>query len=596
MTTYVAPTKDMLFAMNELAGLADVAKLPGCEEVSPDLAEAILDEAGKFAAEVLAPLNATGDRAGNKLQNGVVTTAPGFKDAYKKFVDNGWHALSGSTKYGGQGMPSTLATAVHEMWKSSNLAFSLCPMLTQGAASALVYHGTDSLKSTYVSKMVSGEWSGTMNLTEPQAGSDLAAVRTRALPEGDHYRLSGTKIFITWGEQDFTDNIVHLVLARLPDAPEGVKGISLFLVPKYLVNPDGSIGARNDVQCVSLEHKMGIHASPTAVLSYGEKQGAIGYLVGEANRGLEYMFTMMNNARLAVGLEGVAISERAYQKALNYARDRVQGKPLGATSKNATIIQHPDVRRMLMSMKAQVEAMRALAYFTASYMDKLLRHTDANERKRAQAVVDFLTPIVKGWATEQANEITSVGVQVHGGMGFIEETGAAQYMRDARITTIYEGTTGIQALDLVGRKVAREGGATAKALLAEVRKVQQESAAAKGEDFKAISDGLAAGITAAEEATDYIVNTFAANAREALAGSVPYLMLMGTVLGGWQMARAALVSQQKLDANEGDSSFYQAKIGTARFYADHILPRVTMYRHEILNGAASTLRLEEAQF
>jgi alkylation response protein AidB-like acyl-CoA dehydrogenase len=595
MSAYVAPVKDMLFAMNELADFGEVVKLPGCEELSPDLAETILDEAGKFAGEVLAPLNTAGDREGAKLKDGSVTTSPGFKQAYRQFVENGWATLPASTEFGGQGMPYGLAVAVNEMWKSSNLAFSLCPMLTQGAIEALLHHGSGEIKQRYLPKMVSGEWTGTMNLTEPQAGSDLAAVRTRAVPEGDHYRITGTKIFITWGEHDYTDNIIHTVLARLPDAPEGVKGISLFVVPKYLVNGDGSLGARNDLQCVSLEHKLGIHGSPTAVMSYGEKGGAIGYLVGEPNRGLEYMFTMMNHARLAVGLEGVAIAERAYQKALAYARERVQGRPLGSKDAGATIIEHPDVRRMLMTMKAQTEAMRALAYFAASCMDRAARHPDAAQRQHYQALVDLLTPVSKGWQTEIGIEVATNGIQVHGGMGFIEETGAAQFLRDARITTIYEGTTGIQALDLVGRKVARDGGAAMKQLLASMQATLAEATAVGGEDLTAIAAAFKEALAHAESTSAYVAGTFAGDPRAVAAGSTPYLMLIGTLCGGWQMLRAALVAHRRLKADAGDE-FAGAKLATARFYADHLLPRCQAYAREIMHGAQSTLRLAAAQF
>ena len=467
MTAYQAPIRDMLFAMREVGGLDRVSALPGNEEISEDLVEAILEEAGKFAGDVLAPLNQPGDKQGCVCKDGVVTTPDGVKDAFTAFCENGWHAMPVSLDYGGQGLPALVATPVQEMWKASNMAFSLCQMLTLGALSAIDHHGSDEQKALYLPNMASGKWTGTMNLTEPQAGSDLAAVRTRAVPDGDAYRITGTKIFITWGENDVAENIIHLVLARLPDAPPGVKGISLFLVPKFLVNADGSLGARNDLICASIEHKLGIHASPTAVMSFGEKEGAIGYLIGEINRGVEYMFTMMNHARLNVGLEGVAISERAYQKALSYAHDRVQGKPL-AGKVGDPIAYHPDVKRMLLDMKSRIEAMRALAYFAAGKMDVAHLSQDANEAKAAQALVDLLIPVVKGWCTENSIWIASTGVQVHGGMGFIEETGAAQHLRDARITTIYEGTTAIQANDLVGRKIARDGGVAAGALIAQI--------------------------------------------------------------------------------------------------------------------------------
>ncbi|HLF24205.1 MAG TPA: acyl-CoA dehydrogenase family protein, partial [Burkholderiales bacterium] len=521
MSGYTAPLKDMLFVLQELAGLDDICKLPGLEEATPDVVQTILTEAGKFAGEVLAPLNRPGDRAGARMEDGVVTTAPGFKEAYRRFVDSGWPTVPCPPEFGGQGMPQLLSIALAEMWCSSNMSFSLCPMLSQAAVEAIEKYGTDAQKAMFLAPMVSGEWTGTMNLTEPQAGSDLAATRARAVPEGDHYRISGTKIFITYGEHDFTDNIIHMVLARLPDAPEGTKGISLFIVPKFLVGADGGIGARNDLQCVSLEHKLGIHASPTAVMSYGDKGGAVGYLIGQANRGLEYMFLMMNRARLAVGLQGVAVSERAYQQALAYARERVQGRPLGASGGRATIVEHPDVRRMLMSMKAQTEAMRALAYLAAANLDTSMRHPDAKERARAQANADLLIPIVKGWSTEQGNEVASTGVQVHGGMGFIEETGAAQLYRDMRIAAIYEGTTGIQAMDLVGRKVARDAGAAAHALIADMRAACDRLKTQKGDDLGAIGAALMEAAAAVESATTYVCDNFGSDPRAVAAGSVP---------------------------------------------------------------------------
>ena len=595
MTTYVAPTRDMLFAMNELAGLAEIAALPGNEEATPDLVEAILDEAAKFATEMLAPINAQGDRQGCKCKDGEVTTADGFKAAYSKFIESGWNAMPASPEFGGQGLPSLVSTAVLEMWKASNMAFSLCQMLTLGAVAAIEHHGSERDKQLYLPKMVSGEWTGTMNLTESQAGSDLSAVRTKAEPEGDHYRISGTKIFITWGEHDMAENIIHMVLARLPDAPEGTRGISLFVVPKFLVNADGSLGRRNDLICASIEHKMGIHGSPTAVMAFGENEGAIGYLVGEANRGLGYMFTMMNHARLNVGLEGVAISERAYQQALGYARERVQSRPIGATGgAPVAIIQHPDVRRMLMNMKARIEAMRALAYFTAAQMDKAHSHPDAAERKKRQAITDLLTPVVKGWCTENAIDITSTGIQVHGGVGFIEETGACQHMRDARITTIYEGTTGIQANDLIGRKVAREQGATVKLLLGEMNDTLASLEATGDKELKVIAASLLGGTMALEKATEWLLATYDQNPASAAAGAVPYLKLFGTVAGGWLMARAALVATAKLKTPEAD--FYRAKSITARFYADHVLPEAQVYREAIVNGADSVLALHESMF
>jgi alkylation response protein AidB-like acyl-CoA dehydrogenase len=465
MSSYVAPLKDMMFVLTELAGLDKVAALPGYEEATTDVVEAILDESAKFTGGVLAPLNWTGDQEGAKWADKAVTMPKGFKEAYAQFVDNGWNALSGNPEHGGQGLPKVVSAAVQEMWKSSNMSFSLCPLLTLGAIEALELAGTDAQKAMYLPNMVSGKWTGTMNITEPQAGSDLAAIRSRAVPQGDGtYRIFGQKIFITYGDHDMAENTIHLVLARTPDAPEGVKGISLFVVPKFMVNADGSLGERNDAYCVSIEHKLGIHASPTCVMVHGDHGGAIGTLVGKENEGLKYMFVMMNAARFAVGLEGLAITERAYQHAVVYARDRVQGRAIEGSASGVAIIKHPDIRRMLMLMRSNVEAMRALAYTVAAAHDAAARHPDAAERAHNQAYVDLMIPVVKGWSTENGNELSYLGVQIHGGMGFIEETGAAQFMRDARITTIYEGTTGIQANDLMGRKIAREGGATVKAV------------------------------------------------------------------------------------------------------------------------------------
>jgi alkylation response protein AidB-like acyl-CoA dehydrogenase len=595
MTTYVAPTRDMLFAMKEVAGLDEISALPGNEDVTLDLVEAILDEAARFATEVLAPINAQGDRQGCSCKNGAVTTADGFKAAYGKFIDSGWNAMPASPEFGGQGLPSLVSTAVLEMWKASNMAFSLCQMLTLGAVAAIAHHGSERDKALYLPKMISGEWTGTMNLTEPQAGSDLSAVRTKAEPEGDHYRISGTKIFITWGEHDMARNIIHMVLARLPDAPEGTKGISLFVVPKFLVNADGSPGRRNDLVCASIEHKMGIHGSPTAVMAFGENDGAIGYLVGEANRGLACMFTMMNHARLNVGLEGVAISERAYQQARGYARERVQSRPIGATAgPSVSIIRHPDVRRMLMNMKARVEAMRALAYFTAAQMDMAQSHPDPLERRKRQALTDLLTPVVKGWCTENAIVITSTGIQVHGGVGFIEETGACQHMRDARITTIYEGTTGIQANDLIGRKLARDQGATVKALLREMAGTWGELEATGHEKLQVIGESLRAGTLALQTATDWLLATYVRDPASAAAGAVPYLMLFGTVAGGWLLARSALVATTR--PATADADFHQAKRITAQFYAEHVFPEAQAYRDAIVSGAGSVLAMDEALF
>ncbi|HVQ62707.1 MAG TPA: acyl-CoA dehydrogenase [Burkholderiales bacterium] len=593
MSEYKAPLRDMHFVLQELAGLADIAKLPGCEEINAELVDQILEEGAKFATGVLSPLNRSADEEGSKWDKGRVTTPKGFKEAYKQFIEGGWNALQAPSEYGGQGLPKIVSTPVVEMWKSANLSFSLVTMLTAGAAEALILRGTDSQKKQYLPKMIEGTWTGTMNLTEPQAGTDLGLLRTKAVREADHYRVSGQKIFITYGEHDLADNIVHLVLARVDGAPEGVRGISMFLVPKFLVNADGSIGERNSVQCASIEHKLGIHASPTAVLVY---ENALGYLVGEENRGLEYMFIMMNLARFAVGMEGLSISERAYQQALAYAKERVQSRDVAGGGKAVTIIHHPDVRRMLMSMKSQIEAMRALAYVVAAAVDKSLRHPDKEERARNQAFVDFMIPIVKGWFTETGIEIASTGIQVHGGMGFIEETGAAQHLRDARITTIYEGTTGIQANDLIGRKIAREGGATAKSVIATMRAVEAELAKTPGEDMAATREAFSAALTAAEECVSWMVITYGNDIKAAHAGAVPFLKLMGIVCGGWQLARSALIAQQRLSEGKGVKAFYEAKIKTARFYADHVLTQAPGLRNTVVHGAAGVMALAEEQF
>jgi 3-(methylthio)propanoyl-CoA dehydrogenase len=577
--SYQAPLKDMRFVLNELAGLGEVAKLPGYEDATPDTVDAILEQASKFASEVLDPINHIGDQEGSTWSNGEVKTPKGFKAAYQQYVEGGWGALPFDAAVGGQGLPKLVATAVEEMLTSSNMSFSLCPLLTQGAIHALELCGSDVLKDTYLAKMIEGSWTGTMNLTEPQAGSDLALVRTRAVPQGDHYKISGQKIFITYGEHDLSENIVHLVLARTPQAPEGVKGISLFLVPKFIPNKDGTPGNRNSARCASIEHKLGIHASPTAVMVF---EDAVGYLVGEENKGLSYMFIMMNAARFSVGLEGVSISERAFQRALAYAKERLQGRDLVEGAKTVPIIKHPDVRRMLMLMKSQTEAMRALAYTTAAAMDFAAK----TKSKTHQAFVDLMIPVVKGWCTETGIDVASLGVQVHGGMGFVEETGAAQYLRDARITTIYEGTTGIQAMDLVGRKIAREGGATATAWLAELKKLDAKLAA-----HPEIRKALADGVKAVEECVDFIVG--AKDPRIQFAGAVPFLKLMGIVAGGWQMARAALAADTM---HGGDQEFLKAKKATARFYADHVLVQAPGLRNTVVNGAAGVMALSEDQF
>ncbi len=597
MSEYIAPIRDMQFVLKELAGLEQVAQMPGCEDATPDMVDAIMEEAAKFAEGVLSPLNIPGDQEGAKWHNKAVTMPKGFKEAYQQFSENGWTALACEPEFGGQGLPKVVNACITEMWKSANHAFSLCPLLTTGAIEALVLAGSDELKATFLEKMVSGVWTGTMNLTEPNAGSDLAAVRSKAEPQVDgSYKIFGQKIFITYGDHDMADNIVHLVLARTPTAPEGVKGISLFVVPKFMVNADGSLGARNDAWCVSIEHKLGIHASPTAVMAYGDHGGAVGYLVGEENRGLEYMFIMMNAARFGVGLEGVADGERAYQRAVTYARDRIQGTDIGVRGGDkVAIINHPDVRRMLMNMRCQVEATRALAYVVGAAHDAAVHHADPEVRKQSLAFVDLMIPVVKGWSTEVGIDVASTGVQVHGGMGFIEETGAAQHLRDVRISTIYEGTTGIQANDLIGRKMAREGGATIKAVITMIRKLDAELAAQSGEQFVVIRKRLANGVDALEKAAEWIVANYKQDVRAASVGAVPFLWLFGIVAGGWQMARAALVAQGKIDGGDNDP-FYAAKIVTTRFFADHQLTRADGLAATVVEGAAGALALEESMF
>ena len=593
MSAYSAPLKDMRFVLNELAGLGAVAKLPGYEDATPETVDAILEEAAKFASEVLDPLNYSGDQEGSNWKDGKVTTPQGFKEAYKQYVEGGWPALPFDASHGGQGLPKLVATAVEEMLTSANMSFSLCPLLTQGAIHALELAGTDALKHTYLEKMIAGRWTGTMNLTEPQAGSDLALVKTRAKPAGDHYLITGQKIFITYGDHDMAENIVHLVLARTPDAPEGVKGISLFVVPKFLPKADGTPGERNTAKCASIEHKLGIHASPTAVMVF---EDAKGYLVGEVNKGLAYMFVMMNAARFSVGLEGVAIAERAFQRALAYAKDRLQGKDLVQAGPTVPIIRHPDVRRMLMLMKSQTEAARALAYVVASCMDFYTRTNNKEDAKKQQAFVDLMIPVVKGWSTELGIEVASLGVQIHGGMGFIEETGAAQHLRDARITTIYEGTTGIQAADLVGRKIAREGGVTVKGWIEMLKTFDAELAKSKSPDIAAVRQRLAAGAQAVQESVDFILATAGKDPNAAFAGAVPFLKLMGIVAGGWQLARAALVSEKMLLNKNTDQAFYSAKISTARFFADHVLSQAAGLSVTVAQGSSSVMALTDEQF
>ena len=594
--SYKAPVKDMLFNIEHLARIDQIAQMPGFEDAGLETAQAVLEECARFNEEVVAPLNFDADKAPSTHSGTSVTTSKGFKDAYKQYTEGGWQGLQHPSDFGGQGLPKTIGAACVEMLNSANLSFALCPLLTDGATEALLTAGSDELKSTYLEKLVSGDWTGTMNLTEPQAGSDLAQVRTRAEPQPDGtYKVFGTKIFITYGEHDMADNIVHLVLARVQGAPEGVKGISLFVVPKFMVNQDGSLGERNDVYCVSIEHKMGIKASPTAVLQYGDHGGAIGYLVGEENRGLEYMFIMMNAARYAVGVQGIAIADRAYQKAVQYANDRVQSRPVDGSVKGpATIIHHPDVRRMLMTMRALTEGCRAMASTAAAAYDAAHHHPDAEVRQQNQTFYEFMVPLVKGYSTEMSLEVTDLGVQVHGGMGFIEETGAAQYYRDAKILTIYEGTTAIQANDLVGRKTARDGGLTAKAIAAQIEATEKELAAGS-DDAKAVAKRLKAAREAFIDVVDFIAAQAKADPNAAYAGSVPYLLLTGNLVAGWQLGRALLAAEKQLAAGQ-DAAFMKAKIATARFYADHILTRVPGTRDAIVDGAGSVTALALESF
>jgi alkylation response protein AidB-like acyl-CoA dehydrogenase len=595
MAEYQAPLADMKFVLRELVDLREVTQLDGFGDVTPDVAEAVLDEGAKFAASVLSPLNRSGDMQGARWQDRQVLTASGWQQAYSRFVADGWNALSCPAKFGGQNLPRVVSALVEEMWQGANMAFALCPMLTRGAIEAIELRGSQAQMRTYIPKLVAGEWTGTMVLTESQAGSDLSAVRTRAIPQGDgRYRLEGQKIFITYGDHDLTDNIVHLVLARIVGAPEGVKGISLFVVPKFLVNEDGSVGARNDVECISIEHKLGIHASPTCVLGFGQNGGAFGELIGEENRGLEYMFIMMNAARYSVGIEGVGISERAYQRALSFARERVQSTEAGVRGgARVTLVHHPDVRRMLLLMKSQVEAMRALAAVIAVSLDSARLHPLEEQRQRHQAFADLMIPVIKGWCTENSVEIASLGIQVHGGVGFVEETGAAQHLRDARITPIYEGTTGIQANDLIGRKLARDGGHAARTLIAQMRALiaAQAGASQLSQDAAA----LAAAVDALEGAVGYVVENYAKDIRSVSVGAVPLLKLFGIVAGGWQMLRAASISHRRLgeDRSSADAGFYQAKISTARFYADHVLSQAPGLAHSVIHGAAAALAENE---
>ena len=577
MSSYRAPIEDMTFLIDEVLDVGQaLGSLPAFEElgVGPDLSTALLDEGARLAADVLAPLRRVGDENPATCSDGAVTLSPGYGEALQQLGAGGWMGISSDPVYGGQGLPELYATAACEMWNSANLAFGLAPMLSSGAALAIHAHASEALKQRYLPKMHSGEWAGTMNLTESGAGSDLGVMKTRAVPEGDHYRIHGQKIYITWGDHDATDNIIHLVLAKLPDAPEGSRGISLFLVPKFLVNEDGSLGARNDVYPVSTEHKLGIHGSPTCVMAFGDNEGALGYLVGEENRGIACMFTMMNEARLKVGVQGLGAAEGAYQKAVAYARERVQG--------GVAIIEHPDVRRMLLTMRALIEAMRALVYAEAVTMDLAHRGPEA-DRARHQFRIDLMIPVIKGWMTEVGQELTSLGVQVHGGMGYIEETGAAQYLRDVRITSIYEGTNGIQAADLVSRKLGRDQGGAMRDALADVASTVAALRDAGQPALAVIADRLAAALAGVEETTTRLLEGLQTAPEQALGASFDYMMQCGYLFGGWHLARSALVAQERLDGG-AENPFYERKIATARFYAEQVLPRCRAHAGAIMAG------------
>ena len=583
MTGYQPPLEDIKFALEHVAGLDAILGWPDYDHTDTDTTFGILDEAGRFMAELVAPLNHIGDREGPTIHaDGSVTLPDGFKEAYARFVAAGWNGVKSPMEYGGHGFPVVVATAVQEMITSAAMSFSLCPMLTQSAALAVERHASNALKAAYLDKLISGQWTGTMVLTEPEAGSDLGAIRTRAEPQQDgSWRIFGTKIFITWGEHDLAENIVHLVLARAPDAPAGTRGLSLFIVPKYLPTAEGKPGVRNDVTCISLEHKIGIHGSPTCVMAFGEHDGAVGYLAGELHSGMPAMFTMMNDARLHVGLQGLGISERAYQKALTFARERRQGQaPGGERTDSVPIIAHPDVQRMLLTMRAHIEAMRGLLYDTAARLDGGRNHPDAATREEAAAVGRLLTPVAKAWCTDIGVEMTSIGIQIHGGMGYVEETGAGQLWRDSRIAPIYEGTNGIQAIDLTTRKLPDDGGTVVRGYLAEIAGTAAE-AAASGGDLAVIGQRLAEGASALSGATEWLLA--AGDVRDVLAGSSPYLRMFGTVAGGYSLAKSAIAATRQLSANE----FLANKVGTARFYAEQILPLANSLMPAVTAGSAA---------
>tara|TARA_Y100001934_G_scaffold59853_1_gene74147 strand:- start:2408 stop:4201 length:1794 start_codon:yes stop_codon:yes gene_type:complete len=586
MSEYSPPLDDMKFALKEVVNVNSLSELPAFNEVGLEALDSLLDEASRFFNEVISPTNRTGDLEGSSLNDdGSVSTPSGFREAYAQYVDAGWGAISFDPEYGGGGFPWLVGIAVTEMLTAANMALSLNPMLTQGSIHALTAHGDQEQKLTWLPKLITGEWAGTMNLTEPQAGSDVGALTTKAeLQDDGTYKITGQKIYITWGEHDLTENIVHLVLARTPDAPPGTKGISLFIVPKFIINDDGSIGEENDIKCLSIEHKLGIHASPTCVLQFGDNGGATGYIVGEENSGMRYMFTMMNQARLAVGLEGLAVADRAYQQALDYALERMQGRRADTPKgESVPIIDHPDVRRMLMTMKAYIEAMRCMIYLNAKSIDIAHHHPDEDERTRGHELTDLLTPLSKSWCTDLGNELTSLGIQIHGGMGFVEETGAAQHYRDIRIAGIYEGTNGIQAIDLVGRKLSMRKGDVVRELFIEINETASELHSA---NLKGIARPLEDAVRDMQAATEWLIEKGGASTDDGLAGATPYLRMFGTTVGGWLLAKSALQAKKQIDEGN-DSEFLQAKIETAIFYAEQLLPQVSGLLPATVSGAQS---------
>ena len=586
MSEYSPPLEDMKFALKEVVDVESLSELPAFNEVGLEALDSLLDEASRFFNEVISPTNRTGDLEGSVLKNdGSVSTPTGFREAYAQYVDAGWGAISFDPEYGGGGFPWLVGIAITEMLTAANMALSLNPMLTQGSIHALSAHGSQEQKLAWLPKLITGEWAGTMNLTEPQAGSDVGALTTKAEVQDDGtYKITGQKIYITWGEHDLTENIIHLVLARTPDAPPGTKGISLFIVPKFVVNDDGSIGQENDIKCLSIEHKLGIHASPTCVLQFGDNGGATGYIVGEENSGMRYMFTMMNQARLAVGLEGLAVADRAYQQALDYALERMQGRRADTPKgESVPIIDHPDVRRMLMTMKAYIEAMRCMIYLNAKSIDIAHHHPDQDERTRGSELTDLLTPLSKSWCTDLGNELTSLGIQIHGGMGFVEETGAAQHYRDIRIAGIYEGTNGIQAIDLVGRKLSMRKGDVVRELLLEINETASELHSA---DLEGIGRPLEDAVQDMQAATEWLIENGGASTDDGLAGATPYLRMFGTTVGGWLLAKSALQAKKQIDEGN-DSAFLHAKIETATFFAEQLLPQVSGLLPAAVSGAHS---------